>query len=86
MNGLIIEAPSYEDLTPEEKQEVPDNGCGKEYASYIRVKHNGETILLENDAMEPEDAKFYRDLNWIYSIIRKAYELGKADAIKALEK
>lgn len=66
----------YENLTEEEKNNSSNNGSGKEYASYIRVSFNGQTILLESDAIEPEDACFNRDLSWIPGIIKKAFELG----------
>jgi len=80
MSNFEITSPSYNDLTDDEKENVSDNGSGKEWAGYIKVTHNGKTILLKSDAMEPEDAFFYRDLNWIYDIIQKAYNLGKAGA------
>ena len=70
----------FDDLSDEEKQCASDNGCGKELANYIRVTHNGKTILLESDAIEPEDKNFHRDLSWIACWIKKAYELGKEDA------
>ena len=71
---------SYEDLSGTEKEGVPNNGAGKEYATHIKVIHNGETILLDSDAMEPEDATFGRDLSWIPKMFRTCYELGKKDA------
>jgi len=71
---------SYEDLTDEEKKNVSDNGWGKEMACYIKVTHNGETVLLESDAMEREDAMFCRDLKWVYFACEICYELGKQDA------
>ena len=77
---LEVTGPSFKELTEDEKNNVPNNGVGKEYADYIRVTHGGKTILLESDAMEPEDATFSRDLSWIAGIIEKAYALGKADA------
>lgn len=76
----------YDDLSGEEKEVVPDNGHGKEYAGYVRIKYNGVTIRLESDAMEPEDANFARDLNWIYEALRKCYELGRLDAQKTQKK
>ena len=76
---LKVTMPQYEDLTEDEQMNVSNNGSGKKYAGYIKVTHNEETILLENDAMEPEDAAFCRDLSWISGIIEKAYELGKMD-------
>jgi len=76
---MIIESISYEDLTDEEKLEAPNNGCGKEDASYIRVTHKNELIALESDAMEQEDTRFYRDLKWIAPLIEKAYFMGKEE-------
>ena len=76
---LRVTSPSFAELSDEEKNEVPNNGTGKEYASYVRVTHNDKTIFLKNDAMEPEDRTFSRDLNWVYDALQKCYELGKAD-------
>jgi len=70
-----VETLSYDDLTDEEKI----RGSGDEYATYIKITHNGETVGLFSDAMEPEDARFYRSLSWVSDEIRKAYELGKED-------
>jgi len=69
----------FEDLTESEQDHVSNNGSGKEYAGYIKVILNGETVLFESDAMEPEDATFSRDLSWVKEIIEKSYEFGKAD-------
>lgn len=74
---MKITLESFEDLTDEEKNNVPNNGSGKEYASYIRVEHNGETLFLESDAMEREDAVFSRDLSWIFDALNKCYEIGR---------
>ena len=55
---------SYDDLTEDEKLGQPENGSGKEYASYIVVEdEKGRRVY--SDAMEPEDASFGRDLFWI---------------------
>lgn len=70
----------YESLSEKEKLGASDNGSGKEYANYVRVIHNGETIYLESDACEPEDKSFGRDLGWVLDAIRQAYALGVADA------
>ena len=78
---LEVKLQHYSDLSDKEKENVSDNGSGKEYADYIRILHNGETILLESDAMEPEDAMFCRDLNWIIEALRDCYNLGKEDAL-----
>jgi hypothetical protein len=74
---MKITLESFEDLTDEEKNNVPNNGSGKEYANYIRVEHNGETLFLESDAMEREDAVFLRDLSWIIDALNKCYEIGR---------
>jgi len=83
MGNFEVTRLNYSDLTEEEKDNVPDNGSGKEYAGYIRVVHNGKTILLESDAMEPEDARFNRDLSWITGIIKKAHEIGRESFLSA---
>jgi len=78
---LTIETPSFNDLTDDEKESVPNNGNGKEYANYIKVTHNGNLLLLESDAMEPEDCVFYRDLSWVAPALKDMYEIGRADAL-----
>lgn len=72
----------YEDLSDEERMFARNNGSGKDVATYIRVKHDGETILLENDACEPEDARLYRDYSWVFEIIERSYILGFNDGKK----
>lgn len=69
---------TYDDLTPEEKDLAPDNGFGMEYASYIRITDNAGTYV-KSDAMEPEDAIFFRDLDWIIGAINTAYQTGLID-------
>ncbi len=70
----------FKDLSNEEKQCVSDEGYGKDCANYIRINHNGKTILLESDAIELKNKTFRRDLSWITKWLKKAYELGKEDA------
>jgi len=82
---LKIEALEFDDLLEKEKNNVSDNGFGKEYAVYIKISHNGNVICLESDAMEREDATFSRDLNWIFEMFQKCYDLGKEDAIEEKE-
>lgn len=76
---MQIEQINFEDLTDDEKENVPNNGSGKEYVSYVRITRKGETILLESDAMEPEDCSFGRDLCWIVGALNRAYECGVED-------
>lgn len=40
---------------------------------------DSETILILSDAIEPEDARFTRDLSDVQCAIEKAYELGLRD-------
>lgn len=70
----------FEDLSDEEKEYMSDEGYGKDCANYIRIKHNGKTILLESDAIELKNKTFHRDLSWITKWLKKSYELGKEDA------
>jgi hypothetical protein len=76
---LIVKKLRFSDLSEEEKRSIPDNGCGKEEANYIKVQEDGNLLYLESDAMEPEDATFSRDLNWIVGAIRAAYQIGKSE-------
>lgn len=84
MEGVTvkIELLDFDDLLDEEKEGVSNNGRGKESANYIRVTHNGEVLFLENDAWEPEDASFRRDLKWIKDALMACYEAGKAEGAK----
>lgn len=80
--SLKIECLSFDKLLKEEKENVPNNGCGKEYSTYIKITENGETILLESDAIEPEDASFCRDLSWVIKALRLVYKKGKLEGEK----
>ena len=77
---LKVKGLSFDELSDEEKEIVSNNGSGKEYAGYIKVLHDGETICLHSDAMEPEDASFCRDLSWISGLLDRCYNIGKQDA------
>jgi hypothetical protein len=70
---------SFEDLSENEKLGASNNGSGKEYAAYLRVRELGDTVYLESDAMEPEDARFSRDLSWIKDALEYAYKCGFTD-------
>ena len=67
----------YDDLPEDEKDNQPNNGCGKEYACYLKVEIPGEAPVYYSDAMEPEDARFYRDLSWVKDALLAAYQAGK---------
>lgn len=64
---------------------LPDNGSGKEYATYLIIKHNETILAVESDAMEREDAVFHRDLSWIKQALETAYKLGYEDAEKGVK-
>lgn len=68
----------FDDLTEEEQEDVPNNGNGKEEANYIRIIDE-EGTRVYGDAMDPEDATFKRDLDWIKDELEKAYTQGRID-------
>ena len=76
---IIVTMEQYEDLSEKERENASSNGSGKEFAHYIRIKHNNETIILKSDAMEREDAVFFRDLRWIVPALKKCYEIGLSE-------
>lgn len=78
---LRVEMLNYEQLTDEEKNgpDISHNGGGAEYATYMRVSQNGHRVALYSDAMEPEDARFSRDLSWVADAIERAYSVGLDD-------
>jgi len=76
---LDIKVLDFTELTKEEQDEQPNNGRGKENASYLLVD-DYQTIAIYSDAMEPEDCSFHRDLSWIRKAMLEAYELGRKDA------
>ena len=68
---------NYNNLNPDEQSHTSNNGIGKIYANYLRIKYKDKTIALYSDAIEPEDTSFHRDLQWIKTELEKAYLLGK---------
>lgn len=76
---LKVEMVSYGDLTEEEQEHQPNNGNGKEYATYIKLIHDGDTLMILSDAVEPEDATFGRDFFDVVTAIELAYTTGKVD-------
>lgn len=77
---IKVTVEKFSNLSDEEKFNAQNGGAGKEWASYIRVQHNGRTLLLKSDAIEPEDKNFHRDLSWIVQAIELAYKLGLSDS------
>lgn len=79
---LKVELVSFHDLTGEEKKVQPNNGCGKEYANYIKLVDRGNTAMILSDAFEPEDGTFTRDLRDVIDAIEYAYTTGVKDGKK----
>lgn len=77
---MKVEYLDYDGLTEDEKRYAPNNGSGKDMAAYLRITYEDGDSHVESDAMEPEDANFYRDLSWIGVAIKRAYEQGLKDA------
>lgn len=74
---MKLEMLTYEDLTEEERADAPNNGHGAVAARYLRVQFNpNEKNVVYSDAMEPEDATFMRDLNWVLDAVSTAFEAG----------
>ena len=82
---LKVNLVSFEDLTEEEKEIQPNNGCGKEYANYIKITDGYKTVMILSDAVEPEDARFSRDFRDFVDAIEKAYKIGIRDGKKLVK-
>ena len=63
------------------KDELPENGVGSEDASYIVIDIEGYQKIY-SDAMEPEDARFSRDLNWIAGELFDMYKRQPSQVIE----
>lgn len=80
---MKLETLTYEDLTEEEREDAPNNGHSAVAARYLRVQFSpDEKPVVYSDAMEPEDATFLRDLNWVLDAISTAYETGLRQGAK----
>jgi len=77
---MKIEILGYDDLAEDERSKAANNGCGREMATYMRITYASGIVQTESDAMEPEDARFYRDLSWVKGAILRAYRQGMEDA------
>ena len=68
---MIARTVSFEEL-PQwvDKDNLSNNGSGKEYANYIIIE-DGDYKAVYSDAMEPEDKCFFRDLDWITTEINR---------------
>lgn len=82
---MTIERLYSQQLPEDVKEDMPNNGWGKEDASYIHIEWDGGTHSYYSDAMEPEDAKFSRDLSWIVPVLKEMYQEGISRG-KAIER
>lgn len=73
---LKVEIQSFDKLSATEQDEW---GGSDDYSNFLRVTHDGQTLLLTRDSMEPEDVRFTRDLAWVPRAIQQAYEMGVSD-------
>jgi hypothetical protein len=73
---MTIEKLYFHQLPEDVKEDMPNNGCDKEDASYIHIEWDDGTHSYYSDAMEPEDARFSRDLFWIISVLKEMYQEG----------
>ena len=68
-----------------DRDELPNNGAGKEWASYLLIE-DGEYRACYSTAMEPEDATFGRDLSWIRDeLLRASEQRGKRGTVHVPE-
>jgi len=77
---MKIKILNYDGLTEGERAKAPNNGSGKEMATYMRITYAPGIEQTESDAMEPEDVRFHRDLSWVEGAILRAYRQGMEDA------
>jgi hypothetical protein len=74
--SVEVEVVGYEDLPEDEQGQQPSNGGGELYANYLKVTFPGKAPIYYSDVMEPEDARFTRDLSWIGDALIEAYNAG----------
>jgi len=79
MSKAICTQVDYDDLSEKEQENQPNNGSGKEYASYLRVEFPVGDVTYYSDAMEPEDARFYRDIGWVRPVINEIHDTLQAE-------
>lgn len=81
MKNYKVEICSYNELPSEvDKEELSDNGQGAEYCCYLLIYIGGELKAVYSDAIEPEDARLYRDLRWIEHELERAFKVGRGDS------
>ncbi len=64
---------------PPDIREYEEDYYDADCTSYLLMYRNGKLDCYATDHMEPEDVRFWRDLSWIESWIKKAYQYGVED-------
>jgi len=75
MNQFKCYTCQHEDL-PEDKKDEYCSSYDDDCTSYLVIEKEGEETKVYHDSLEPEDCKFFRDLQWIEVEINNAYKLG----------
>lgn len=77
---MQISVHQYDDLPQDVKDSIdPFPSWDQPWFIVFRFP-NGE-VEVYNDNMEPEDATFVRDLEWISHVVQRAFEAGKKEVL-----
>lgn len=69
----------YSEVSEEERSSVPNN----EYSTtFLKVTLGDKVLALKSDEMEPEDASFRRDLNWVAELLEEVFKVGVLEGQK----
>jgi hypothetical protein len=78
MNTFIYHSWDYDKKIPDQhKKHIEEPYSKYDFYSWLVVEWDDGSVEVYDDKMEPEDAMFNRDLNWIISLVQKAYAKGK---------
>ncbi len=75
--SLKVYIASFEELPKEEQKNR--NWQKDDYCGYLVIEMDGKIVEIQDDGMEPEDVRFYRDLKWVPKAIEDAYQKGLED-------
>jgi hypothetical protein len=74
---LKVEKLGWDDL-PQTERDRYGRWSDRQYGTFLQIEH-GDFSRIYSDTMEPEDARFFRDLSWVEHEIRRAYNFGIQD-------